>query len=211
MAASCERCPPPEARVSHRSPPQRPHRSAGHQAAGSPSLRGSVTASERALGRAGPPSTSSMACSCPSQRVERRHLGHRVAEAPRAPRGSRPRGAVRGGPRPAGRSARPARRTSAGADTAVAQVEPAVDEGRHQLGVDLRLRVAAGRPGHDPRRGHAVTEQHPGEQRVERPLAGRQGVRVLRVEAEVAPAVLVEDPRVRVERRPTRTSRTATG
>ena len=93
-----------------------------------------------------------------------------------------------------GRLDEPARRRHRGR-----QVEPAVDQGRHQLGVDLRLGVAAGRAGHDPRRGHAVTEQHPGEQRVERALARREGIRVLRVEAEVGAPVLVEHTGVRVE------------
>ena len=85
-----------------------------------------------------------------------------------------------------GRLDEPARRRDRGRD-----VDAAVDQGRHELGVDLRLGVAAHRPGDDPRPGLAVTEQHPGEQRVERPLARREDVRVVRVEAEVRAAVLV--------------------
>ncbi len=88
----------------------------------------------------------------------------------------------------------PARRRDGGPD-----VEPAIDDRTHELGVDLRLGVAAHRAGHDPRTGLAVPEQHPGEQRVERPLARREHVRVRRIEAEVAAAVVVVDAGHRVD------------
>src|SRR6266550_6693210 len=40
-------------------------------------------------------------------------------------------------------------------------VEPAIDEGADELGMDLRLRVPAHRARNDPRTGDAVAEQHP--------------------------------------------------
>ena len=97
-----------------------------------------------------------------------------------------------------------------GAATAVAMSTPAVDERRHELGVDLRLGVAAHRPGHDPRPPLAVPEQHPGQERVERPLAGLEDVGVGRVEAEVRAAVLVVDAGLGIDARPTRSPSSST-
>ena len=153
---------------------------APYQTAGSPSLRGSVAAASDPSGAAGPPPTSSMACSWPRLRVERLDERHRVPHAPTAPRRSP--GAWRGSRRTStgGSKWAPGSTYQRGAATAGRDVHAAVHERRHELGVDLRLGVAAHRSRDDPRAGLAGTEQHPGEQRVQRPLAGHQDVRVVR-------------------------------
>ena len=88
----------------------------------------------------------------------------------------------------------PARRGDGGRD-----IESAIDDGAHELGVDLRLGVTAHRADDDPRVGLAVTEQHPGEQRVERPFPRLEHVRMIRLEAEVGAAVVVVDACLRVD------------
>ena len=116
MAASCERSlPPAERSIAYGARDRRGRMvpDAPYQTAGSPSLRGSVAAATEPSGAAGPPSTSSIACSCPRLAVERLGRASPGGPAPRAPRRRRARGAARGGPRPAARSGRPARRTSA--------------------------------------------------------------------------------------------------
>ena len=173
-----------------------------YQTAGSPALLGSVAAASEPPS-AGPPSTSSIAWAWPSRpsnglvgvtgwpsSAER--LEHARREARLGADLDRRREML-------GRLDEPARGGDRRRD-----VDAAVDEGRHDLGVDLGLGVAAHRAGHDPRAGLAGAEQHPRQQRVERPLAGREHVGVGRVEAEERAAVLVVDPGRRDRRRPTR-------
>ena len=149
-------------------------------------------------GDAGPPSTSSIACSCPRplSNGPTRHDG--VAQRPRGPRGSR--ASKRDSAMTARRLevARPARRTSA-APRRPSRCRARRRRGRDELGVDLGLGVAAHRAGDDPRSGLAVAEEHAGHERVQRPLARREHVRVVRVEREVAAAVLVVDAGLRID------------
>ena len=168
-------------------------RAAAYQTAGRPALRGSVAAATEPSVAPGPPSTSSIAWAWPRRAVERGRPGHRVAQ--RLERLE-----------DAGREARlgadldrrrevlvAARRTSA------ARRPPS----RRRR----RRRRAPTRPGRGSAAGRrrpssrsrstarrSPPEQHPGQQRVERPLARREDVRVVRVEAEVRAAVLVVDP-----------------
>ena len=76
-------------------------------------------------------------------------------------------------------------------------VHPAVDERRHDLGVDLRLGVATHRPGHDPR--PPVPEQHPGEERMERPLARGELIGVTLAEGEERASIVVVDARLGID------------
>ena len=154
--------------------------------------------SQRASRRlAGPPSTSSIACSWP--RPLSNAPGRHEAMTGRASACAMP-GAKRGLERHLGRRCEqlgrpdePARRRDRRRD-----IERAVDHSAHELGMDLRLGVAAHRPDDDPRTGLAVPEQHPGEQRVQRPFARSEHIGMARIEAEVAAPVLVVDARPRV-------------
>src|SRR6476646_2238639 len=70
----------------------------------------------------------------------------------------------------------------------------AVDQVRDELEMRLRLH----RPAHDPEGAEqlAVLEQHSRDDRVERPLAGRDAVGMLRIGREAERAVLQHDARV---------------
>ena len=143
---------------------------ARYQTAGSPSLRGSVAAASEPPGSAGPPATSSIACSWP--RFESKaavgtrswpSAAQRVVDAVGVTRlqvdGRRRREVI-------GWLDVEARRGDGGPD-----IEPAVDDGADELGMDLRLGIPAHRADDDPRLDPTAPEQHPGEQRAQRPLA----------------------------------------
>ena len=136
-----------------------PHRA--HQTAGSPALRGSVAAATEPSGAAGPPSTSSIACSWPRLRSKARGRDQVVAEGRErlgdARRVARLEVDVDRRREVVGRLDVPARRRDRGPD-----VDAAVDDGAHELGVDLRLGVAAHRAGDDPRPRLAVRNSIPG-------------------------------------------------
>ena len=70
-----------------------------------------------------------------------------------------------------------------------------VDDPAHYLEMSLRLH----RPTHHPERPEQLTvlEQHPGDDRVERPPGRRQRVRVARHTAETGGPILEHDPRSR--------------
>ena len=143
--------------------------------------------------------TSSIAWSWPRSASNGAVRRDRMARAARAPRRRRRRVArleadLDRRREVAGGLDEPARRGDGGRD-----VDAAIDERRDDLGVDLRLGVAAHRAGHDPRPGSPSRNSIPGKQRVERPLARREDVRVARVEAEVAAAVLVVDAGRRID------------
>ena len=167
-----------------------------HQTAGRPALRGSVAAASDPSGAAGPPSTSSIACSWPrsGSKGSARVTGWPSASAPRR---SRRGGAARGGPPRGAEMRRPARRTSA------ARRQPSGCPRRRRPG---RTRAGHGsaagrrRPSTPPRptAGAPRPEQHPGQQGVQRPLARLQDVGMRRVQAEIAAAVLVVDAGRRV-------------
>ena len=73
------------------------------------------------------------------------------------------------------------------------RVEPAVDHVRHDLQMALRLHV----PAHHAERAEqrAVAQQQARDDRVVRALAGREPVRVARLEREAGAAVLQHDAR----------------
>ena len=134
-----------EARVSHRAPGD-----GLHQTAGWPSLRGSVAAASEPSGAAGPPADELDRVLLAEAAVERPGRSSGDGPARRAP--PRRRRVARLEPdvdrwrEGCRRFDEPARRGDRGPD-----VDAAVDDGRHELGVDLRLRVAAHRPDDDPR------------------------------------------------------------
>ena len=154
MAASCERC-------RHRPAPSiayRPHVPTwtaplrrGYQTAGSPALRGSVAAASEPSGARRAAVDQLDGVLVAEAAVERAPSAPGRGRAPRAPR--RCPGAWRGSRRTSVGGSKwsrrldvPARRRHRGRD-----VDAAIDDGRHELGVDLRLGVAAHRAGDDPR------------------------------------------------------------
>ena len=118
------------------------------------------------------PGSSSTIASCPRARS--------APAMPGEPRLERQRPARRVSVEP------PARRVERGL-----RVEPVVDQRRDELQVALRLHVSA----HQPERPQqpVVAQQHPGDDRVERPPAGGEAVRVPGLEREAGPAVLQGD------------------
>ena len=123
-----------------------------HRTAGRPALLGSVAAARAPSGRAGPPRTSSIACSWPKAASK---APVTWTSWPWSPRASMTTGAIRDSTATnVGGAKWPSGSTSQrGARHGARDVDAAVDHRRHELGVDLRLGVAAHRADHDPRAG----------------------------------------------------------